>query len=147
MKCELLHQKGEPDIRWEKDGKPIKKKKKDTRIKADWNVEDDLYFLEIQEATAADAGEYTVVAESEAGSVTSKVTVTVDEVKLEKAKVEKPVQHADEAKVEEVATEETAPVFEVEPESARVSEGQTIKLTCKVSGILNVLLMLPLQML
>lgn len=100
----------------------------------------DEYILEIKEATAEDAGEYFVEAKSAAGAVATKVTVTVEEPVKEKSPVkEEPVVEAEKkAPVEAAAPKEEAaplPVFDAEPQPVTVTEGEVIRLTCKVSGI------------
>lgn len=142
---------------WTKDGNPIKIKKKDKRIKADWDLKDDSYFLEIKESTAEDSGEYSVVAKNEGGTVESTVKVTVKEPVVEEAPKEEPkdepkeepkkkpkeepqeeeIKPEVEEKVEAACKKEEVlplPQFDTEPQPINVKLGETIKLTCKASG-------------
>lgn len=171
----------EPEVKWFKGEKQLKKSKKDPRIKIDWDMSQDLNILIINDATADDSGEYTVVAENENGSF--KFTVTVLVGKTEGAEITKVVEskrsvtvveetvvdgqvvertvkeevseEVPEVTVEKVVKEEVqqveakpepevvhvmeeeegeAPKFVQPPEAMLVDIGETIKLTCKVSG-------------
>ena len=137
------------EVSWKKDGKTVKPKKKENRVTVEYSKEEDAYILEIKEATMKDAGEYTVVVESEAGTVSSSAAVTVqepasleepakktDEPVVETAPKVKDVKHAEEGVIE-APSEKTTPLpkFDAEPQSAKVSEGETIRLACKISGI------------
>ena len=102
---------GEPEIVWSKDGKKIKPKKKDKRITTDWDVSDDTQSLKITDATVEDAGEYTVTVTNAGGSTSKTATVTVDKkIPPEKPKASKM------------------------PKSVTATEGETIRLLCKITG-------------
>ena len=102
---------------WKKDGKTVKSKKKENRVNI--SQTEDVHTLEVKDATAKDAGEYTVTAKNSTGSVTSTATVEVLS--------QEPVEAVDSAAIE-------APKFEVAPQPVSVTEGETIRLTCQVSG-------------
>ena len=93
----------EPDITWSKDGKVLKQSKTNPRLKIDWNISDDTYFLEITDATLEDSGIYKVVLSNSAGS-----EMDYTEVKVTK--------------------EGTLPIFTKKPESVSVEEGEQILL-------------------
>lgn len=67
----------EPEVSWYKDDVPIKPRRGDKRIKADWDMKQDLNILTIIEATKEDEGTYTVIAENKFGSFKFSVTVLV----------------------------------------------------------------------
>lgn len=86
----------------------MKPKKKDKRIKMDWDVATDLQFLEIHEATVEDAGEYSMEATTDGGTVASSAKVTV--------------------------IKPQAPKLEDGLKDLTIIEGETLKLTCKITG-------------
>ncbi len=94
----------EPEVTWLKDGKEIKIKKKDKRIRTDWDMKTDEYILEIKSATKEDIGEYTAVATNEKGTINFVISVTL---RVKKEKTEK--QEKEKEVVEEmVEIEETS---------------------------------------
>ena len=100
-----------PEISWSKDGKKLdSKKKKDKKIKADWDALGDTFLLEILNANKDDAGEYTVTAKNAQGEVSQTVKVNV-EPKKEAPKI----------------LDSSKPVS--------VVEGDDILLQCKFEGI------------
>ena len=78
----------EPKVAWSKDGTAIKIKKKDKRIKQDWDILDDTYFLQVKESTTKDSGMYTVIISNTAGKTEASVEVTVNAPKIEEPKKE-----------------------------------------------------------
>ena len=59
VKTYITEGKPEPDVTWMKNGKPIGgKKKKDKRVKTDYDFNEEVYYLEVKDATADDAAEY-----------------------------------------------------------------------------------------
>ena len=129
----------EPEVVWSKDGKVIKQKKKDKRIKIDWNVSDDTYFLEINESTVEDSGKYTVTVSNKGGSVEESVDVTVKlpapEVKEEEVSAEAAVEVAEAPEVKEEAKEAVVeevvvkvPEFAMSPQAVTVTEGESFVL-------------------
>ena len=67
----------EPEVTWCKGEDQIKPKKYDKRIKIDWDMAEDLNILIIKNATAADTGDYTVIAKNKRGTARFTVTVIV----------------------------------------------------------------------
>ena len=101
----------EPEVTWLKEGKEIKIKKKDKRIRTDWDMKTDEYILEIQNASKDDIGEYTAVAKNEKGSITVVMTVTfkVKKVKAKEIEEEKKPEVVEEAiEVEETQAAESS---------------------------------------
>ena len=139
----------EPRIVWYKNGKEIKAKKNQNRIKIHWDHVEDVDILEIRDANEDDAGEYTVKAINAAG--TTEVTVGVGvQVRESSEEEEKKVQvtviaSESESSETELSTEITseeeptpsqyAPDFEEKPQPTSVTLGDTIKLTCLVTGL------------
>ena len=100
----------EPEITWSRNGKTIKKKK-DKRVKIDWNISDDTHFLEIKESVVEDSGKYTVNVSNKSGSVEESVEVTV---KLPAQEPQQEVQE-EEVSVEAAPDAEKAPEKKEEP--------------------------------
>ena len=141
----------DPKITWKKNGKEIKTKKKDKRFIISWDIDNDLNTLEIKEATVEDAGAYTIEATNSLGTVEATVTVTVEPTKEPE---EEPVNEA--VCVEETTTQETVaehddkeeesteisvvPEIMIEPEDITVTPGESVKLSCKIKGILLILI-------
>lgn len=119
-------------------------------------MDSDTYYLRIKDATVEDAGQYTVEAVNDGGTVSAKVTATVGAMpepaapeapKEEPAAPETPKEEpaAPEAPKEEPEPQPEpvpekpkapmAPAFVIEPQSITVNEGETVKLTCQLSGI------------
>ena len=95
----------EPEVRWLKDGKHLKQTKANKRLRIDWNISDDSYFLEIHNATLEDVGKYTVVVSNDAGRAEVITEVKVTEVK-----------------------EMKLPAFTKKPDSVSVIEGEKVRL-------------------
>ena len=136
----------EPEITWSRNGKTIKKKK-DKRVKIDWNISDDTHFLEIKESVVEDSGKYTVNVSNKSGSVEESVEVTVklpaqepqQEVQEEEvsadlsAKSEEKPEVSEEAEVEAVVK---LPEFSMKPEAVSVVQGEKIIIKfCLVEGM------------
>lgn len=152
--------KGHQELSWKKNGKMVKFKKKYTRITTGYNKENCVYYLSIEEATMNDSGEYSVTATNKCGSVTSSVTVNVSandvcplekqdneavkEIIVTETKDESENTKAKESRILDVgfkevsATNDDSPAttcgFVKEPASNTVSEGETIRLSCQISG-------------
>ncbi len=127
----LSHKLGdpEPDVTWLRNGKEVKVKKKDKRIKIDWDMKTDEYTLEIQNASKDDIGEYTAVAKNEKGTVTVVITVTF-KIKKEVKKEEKKEEQQKEIVEESIEVEEAAPAESKAP--TVVQEDVTAEETKKV---------------
>ena len=107
----------EPDVIWLKDGKRIKPKKHDTRVKIDWDISSDMYFLEIQNASKGDQGTYEVVVTNDKGEMRSTFVLTFHEAK-EVNVIE-----------EQIDIEEATSVESSAREAVTVSEQKTVKTT------------------
>jgi hypothetical protein len=99
------------EVSWARNGKKIKKSKKDKRINFGVDEVSGCNFLEIAESTLEDSGEYTLTAESEGGIVACTVSLNV---------VSKVVK--------------LPPRVEEFPKPQTVKEGGTVELVCKVTG-------------
>ena len=103
--------KPEAEVSWAKDGKKIDlKKKKDKRIKTDWDVLNNTFLLEILNAKKDDAGEYTVTAKNAQGEVSQTVKVNVEPKK-------------------------EAPKVKDAPKPVSVVEGNNVDFGCKITGM------------
>ena len=111
MKRLLLSSTENTDVYWTKDGKKLKAKKKDKRLKIDLDTTSNTSVLEVAQAGMEDAGEYAVVAENEAGLTSCTVSVNVV------SKVEK-----------------MAPQLTVFPKPTLAQEGETVQLSCSLIG-------------
>ena len=83
----------DPDVTWYKDGKQLKPRKWDRRVKIDWDMKTDMQTLQIRDATEDDAGDYMVKATNDNGSTSMTVNVCVGKdtsrvVKYEKRSVQ-----------------------------------------------------------
>ena len=140
-----------PDIEWFKDDKKIKPTKKDKRIAIAWDEAEDMSTLIIEETTETDSGSYTVKAINKWGVVVSTVSVMVAPkgAKIERKGDVIQIIQASESITEEVLEETTeevseipkkkadkhqSPEFEIGPEPTIVPVGETLKLSCKVTG-------------
>ncbi|CAD6189828.1 unnamed protein product [Caenorhabditis auriculariae] len=103
-----------PTVKWSKDGGPIWE---DPRY--DWNIDEakGSYQLRIKNATVADEGTYRCVANNENGSATTKSFVRIDDGLGAKS--------SDQGK---------PPRFAIKLGDARATEGQPLKLECKVDA-------------
>ena len=144
----ILSGNPEPKVAWKKNGKEIKPKQKDKRFIISWDIDNDLNTLEIKEATVEDAGAYTIEATNSLGTVEATVTVTVEPTK--EPEEEEPVNEA--VCVEETTIQETVaehddkeeesteisvvPEIMIKPEDITVTPGESVKLSCKIKGIL-----------
>ena len=147
-KCVVLICPGEPEpeVTWLKDGKEIKIKKKDKRMRTDWDMKTDEYILEIKSATKEDIGEYTAVATNEKGTInvvisvafkvkkeTTKKQEEVKEVIEEVIEVEETkqaecaVKTAEEIKVEETVKTEPEITSEEKTASVEITTEETSK--------------------
>ena len=117
----------------------------------DWDVTDKISVLSIVDTTTLDSGEYSAMATNDFGTATAAATVTVSEAGQPIKKLDAPadasveMEKSDtitekEAAPEESATIEQCPKFEIAPEPTVVSEGEALKLTCKVAGWTGLLL-------
>lgn len=136
---------------WLKNGKVLKPKKKDKRIKIDWNISDDTYFLEIHEATTEDCGTYTARVCDRGGSVETNVDVcvTLPVVEKNESTVSETVEEAPAKKQEEPEVKQSVaedkekdknedkkdivkPKFSKSPKATKLEEGDEIKLIFKL---------------
>ena len=101
----------EAEVTWSKDGKKLKKKKKDDRFSMKYDTASAQHVLEIKDATAEDHGKYDVTATNANGSVTHTINVNVTA-----------------EGVKETLT------FSKLPEPVNVKEGEEIRLTCQLTG-------------
>jgi Immunoglobulin I-set domain len=99
------------EVSWAKNGKKLKKSKKDKRINFGVDETTGCNFLEIAESAMEDSGEYTLTAENEGGIVACTVSVNI---------VSKVVK--------------SPPRVEEFPKPQTVKEGGTVELVCKVTG-------------
>lgn len=104
-----------PEVKWYKDDHKLKPNK-DKRITMDFDVKQDLHILTIHDAVIADEGTYKLKVQNEKGTASVCVMVT--------------------AKVpgEPEKKKGTAPTFKSLPQPVNVSAGETIRLTCGVTG-------------
>ena len=153
-----------PDVNWYKDGTKLKPKKKDKRLQLDWNITDDIHTLILTDITVDDSGEYKIEVTNEKGKIETSVSVKVSSRKLANDQEDsvdaanlvesnilteaknilteedsRPVELEKTALVEEKVVQqavifESAPAFELLPVSVSPHEGETIKLSCKISG-------------
>ena len=138
----------EPNVRWKKDGREIKPKKKDKRFLISWDIDNNLNTLEIKDAEVEDSGVYTVEATNSLGTVQSTVTVTVqpteqheaepmnvavcvEEILTQESAVEQVIESGTEDKVAEVTVQ---PEILIKPEDIKVTPGETVKISCKIKG-------------
>lgn len=124
----------ETKIVWKREGIVLEESKMDTRIKV--GVSGEHQYLEVRLVALEDAGKYTVEGSSVGGSVSSSATVTIQPRPKEEEKKpqeEEEVQAQEEVKVE-AEVKAGAPELAVTLEGVSVKVGETIKLTCKVTG-------------
>lgn len=146
----------EAEITWFKGDQKIQPKKKDKRLKIDWDTADDLTSLSISDVTIEDSGSYLVKATTKDGTVSELVTVTVNEAetvqigknskepRAEKRATEEVIE--DEEEVAQVSlkpqnekaieSETVGPKFEIAPEPVNVDVGGEFTLKCKISGLM-----------
>ena len=115
----------EPEVVWLKDGKRIKPKKRDTRLKIDWDISTDMYFLEIQTATQDDKGTYEVVVTNDKGEMRSTFVLSFHEAR--KVKV-----IGEQLKVEDATTTRTAVSEEVIVTEQETHVQKIVKTTTQV---------------
>ena len=137
-----------PNVRWKKDGREIKPKKKDKRFLISWDINNDLNTLEIKDAEVEDSGVYIVEATNSLGTVQSTVTVIVqpteqpkaepmneavcvEEISTQESAVEQVIESGTEEKVVEVTIQ---PAILIKPEDIEVTPGETVKISCKITG-------------
>ena len=101
----------EPCLTWFKDDKKIRPQE-DPRVSLDFDLKDDLNILIIENATQEDAGAYRLEVDNDHGEVNVTVMVSVDES----------------------APKPKEPKIETAPEPVEFIEGDSITLSCKVSG-------------
>ena len=140
----------EPEVTWYKGEKKVKPRRSDKRVRTDWDLNDDTYFLEIKDATESDAGEYTCIASSDTGTTHVVIPVKVREhgaISPEEESVSEEEVTATEAapkskaaaeKVQEVVAGKAAvtnePMIQIAPQPTAVRPGDTIQLSCKIAG-------------
>ncbi len=67
----------EPEVTWFKAGEPIKAMAGDKRYSIEVDTSDHIFTLEVQNASPADAGEYTITAVNAEGKIFHVIDVTV----------------------------------------------------------------------
>ena len=87
----------------------------------------DINTLTISDAKSSDYGEYTAKATNKFGVVQAAVTVSVKE--------EETVTEGEVTEEDTEVEEKPKPQFELGPEATTVTEGETIRLTCRVTGL------------
>lgn len=104
-----------PSVKWSKDGGPIWE---DARY--DWDLDEakGVYHLRIRNSTIADEGTYRCVATNDSGSATTKSFVRID----------------DGLGAAAPGGKTAPPRFTIKLGDARATEGQPLKLECKVEG-------------
>ena len=138
-----------PEIAWYKADKRLMMSKRDKRIFLNWELEEDLYVLEIRNAELEDTEDYTIEARNPGGSATAIVPVIV-RPRDEKPKVIPKGQTAEDVRQEPGAfpleegrtaapdtqeeVEDLKPRILKTPEGISVREGEVIRLTCQVAG-------------
>ena len=120
----------EPEVVWLKDGKRIKPKKRDPRLKIAWDISDDMYFLEIQTATKDDQGTYEVVVTNDKGEMRSSFVLNIHEareVKITEEQIEVEETRTAQASVREevIVSEQETIVQKVVKTTTQVKEEVT----------------------
>ena len=128
----------EPEVMWFKGGKKLTQTKANPRLKIDWNISDDSFYLEIRKAILDDAGKYTVVISNDSGKAEVTTDVQVKEAEVEEIKEDKvaevesgkeiKIEEAREEKAENIEAKVILPVFKKKPESLIIDEGGKIQL-------------------
>ena len=149
--CSLKHSTGHPlpEIKWYKDDQKLKSKK-DKRITMDFDAKQSLYILTIKDALVSDEGAYKLKVSNEQGSVSVRVMVTARQttkVLITENGSQETIEAVDLVLVEEDESKPKAeepkkpsepepckPKIEVAPQPVEFQEGETISLSCKVSG-------------
>ena len=104
-----------PHVKWSKDGGPIWE---DARYEWDIDEAKGVYHLRIKNSTVADEGTYRCVATNDSGSATTKAFIRID----------------DGAGAAPLGGKTAPPRFAIKLGDARATEGQPLKLECKVEG-------------
>ena len=101
----------------------------------DFDVKQDLHILTIKDAVRSDEGSYKLKISNEKGSVQVTVMVTAKTVEIVKTEVKEEVKEEVTETVKKPAEPEPSePKIEVAPEPVEFEEGETVTLSCKVSG-------------
>ena len=113
----------------------------------DFDVKQDLHILTIKDAVMSDEGSYKLKISNEKGSVQVTVMVTAKTVEIVKKEVTEEVKKEvkEEVKIEKkeekkekpkkpAEPEPCEPKIEVAPEPVDFNEGETVTLSCKISG-------------
>lgn len=103
-----------PQVKWSKDGNPIWE---DARYEWDNDPASGHYRLKIRDASVHDEGTYRCIATNDSGSATTKSFVRIDD-----GRGKGPIG------------EEKAPRFAVKLADVRVTEGEPLKLECRVEA-------------
>ncbi len=135
-KCDILCAIGEPEpeVTWLKDDKEIKIKKKDKRIRTDWDMKTDEYILEIKNATKDDVGEYTAVAKNEKGTITVVMTVMFKVKKQKKEEETKPELVEETIEVQETKVAESSTISIEETTVKQVKTDTTLSEEATISA-------------
>ena len=121
-----------PDVLWSKDNVDLTTTK-DTRIIPHFDVKQDLHILSIKNADIEDEGLYSLIVTNSMGSVSVTILVTA---KMTETLTNEDIREDDETITKEVVKveEPRGPKIEVAPEPVTFTTGETILLSCKVSG-------------
>lgn len=97
----------------------------------DFDMKQDLHILTIKDALKSDEGKYKLKVVNEKGSTSVSVMVTAkDGTTVQKVITEE----VTEQKVVTMAAEPCEPKIHIAPEPVQFKEGETITLSCRVSG-------------
>lgn len=135
-----------PDVRWVRCDRTIFPRRESIdRLKADWD--DDMFSLRIRDIKKGDEGEYKVEASDEGGTAEASIRVEIADTHPEEEPEEaSPPQEAiDTTDSFQVSTEEhivletqsappPQPQIHMDIDTLDIMEGESIRLTCTVSG-------------
>lgn len=140
----------EPEVEWSKDGELLKPRKKDKRLRIDWDIAEDMHLLELKDAREEDSGEYTFRALNVGGVSDTSAHVSVGKDNCGEGPVAgvaaDQCQSSDEDSVAttvevDVSREQSQgtptdkpPLIEDLPPQLEVEIGGSFKLFCKISG-------------
>lgn len=113
------------EVAWLKNNDVIKPKKKDKRLKCDWDMDSDAYMLKIFDATTKDSAVYTALVTAEDVAISATICLEILEPK--------PVEVKEPEVIEQPALPEPrTPVFELKPSAIEAVVGATIAVTCRL---------------
>ena len=123
-----FYQGERPEILWQKDGKPIEPEEHDARVKTQYQVDEGLYVLQIQDAKPSDFGDYSVCVSNAVGKAKADVIVSQAKVEQTKEPVEQ-VEQREEVEEVEAQVSEVAQVAKkaAEEEQVVIEEAKTVQ--------------------